>query len=321
MNYSRRHFLRTTSCLAVALSAANVGLRSLAADKAKPWMIACRDEHLRASGKDDCWSAMKALGVDGTEVAVNLDLACPGLYHPEKKYHLATSASVRMLQEDLKANDLAITSFFMANQLDRRLEQELVWAKSVVKAAQVLGVRSIRIDVVPHVIPRAEFLSFAIKACRQLCDLVDDTPIRWGVENHGNTTNDPEFLAQLFDGVNSAHLGLTLDTGNFYWFGHPLSQVYKLYEQFAPRVVHTHIKSIRFPEDKKEAKRPMGWEYGKYNCPIYEGDVDFTKVISILRRANYQGDLCIEDESLGKFPADERAEVLRKEVGLLKSLV
>ncbi len=62
----------------------------------------------------------------------------------------------------------------------------------------------------------------------------------------------------------------------------------------------------------------MGWEYERYNCPLYEGDIDFHRVIGTLRRAGYTGDLCIEDESLGKFPAAQRRGILAKEIQYLK---
>ena len=75
----------------------------------------------------------------------------------------------------------------------------------------------------------------------------------------------------LFAGVGSKRLGLTLDTGNFYWYGHPLSKVYELYEMFASRVFHTHCKSIGYPAEEREKQRPMGWQYVKYHGPIYSG--------------------------------------------------
>jgi sugar phosphate isomerase/epimerase len=84
--------------------------------------------------------------------------------------------------------------------------------------------------------------------------------------------------------------------------------------------VHTHCKSIRYPEDKKNVRRDIGWEYGKYNCPIYEGDLDFKRIVSILRKAGYRGDLCVEDESLGKYPENERADIMRQEIAMLKEL-
>ena len=85
--------------------------------------------------------------------------------------------------------------------------------------------------------------------------------------------------------------------------------------------MHTHCKSIRYPEDKKNLRREIGWEYGKYNCPIYEGDIDFNRIVGILRKAGYRGDLCVEDESLGKYPENERADIMRKEIAMLKKLV
>ena len=122
----------------------------------------------------------------------------------------------------------------------------------------------------------------------------------WRTTARSPTT--PSSWISFSPGVGSDQLGLTLDCANFYWWGHPVKDLYPIYEKFAPRVVHTHCKSIRYPDDKKNVRREMGWEYGKYNCPIYEGDLDFKRIVKILRKANYRGDLCVEDESLGKYP-------------------
>ena len=194
-------------------------------------------------------------------------------------------------------------------------------ARRLVKAARQLGVDIIRVDVVPRKLDGDKFLPFAIDACKRLCATADGTPIRFGVENHGKITNNPQFLEKLFGGVGSDKLGLTLDCANFYWWGHPVDDLYPIYEKFAPRVAHTHCKSIRYPADRRNVRREIGWEYGKYNCPIYEGDLDFKRIVAILRKANYRGDLCVEDESLGKYPANEQADVLRKEIATLKELV
>jgi len=181
-------------------------------------------------------------------------------------------------------------------------------------------VPAIRIDVVPRKLAVDAFLPFAVKTCKQLVEIVADTPVRFGVENHGKLTNDPDFLEKLFNGVNSDELGLTMDIANFYWWGHPLPELYKIYEKFAPKAVHTHCKNIHYPEDRRNVKREMGWEYAKYNCPLYEGDIDFAKVIAIFKKAKYRGDLCVEDESLSKFPEAERAGVIRREMETLKKL-
>jgi sugar phosphate isomerase/epimerase len=316
---SRRNFIKTTGLAASAGLLPSAG--SLLAAEKKKWPVGCRDLHLKIAGQPDSWSCMKSLGAEGIEVCAELNLACANLFHPQRKYTLATAEGIQVLKDDLTASGCRITAFMMANRLDERLEQELESARGLVKAADQLGVDVIRIDVVPRKLSGDEFLPFAVDACKRLCAIAEGTPVRYGVENHGKITNNSQFLEKLFDGVGSEKLGLTLDCANFYWWGHPVNELYPIYEKFAPRVVHTHCKSIRYPADKKDVRREIGWEYGKYNCPIYEGDLDFKRIVEILRKANYRGDLCVEDESLGKFPAKDQADVLRKEMALLKKLV
>ena len=314
----RRDFIKTAG-LALSAGLLPAGPAVQAAEATR-WPVGCRDLHLRVAGQPDSWSCMKALGAECTEVAVGLDLACPSLFHPQRKYTLATADGIRALKDDLAANGSTVSAFLMSNRLEERLDQELACARGVLKAAQQLGVQAVRIDVWPHKLDEERFLPFAIEACKRLCELAEGTSVRFGIENHGPTTNNPAFLAKLFAGVGSEKLGLTLDFGNFYWWGHPLRELYQVFEQVAPRVVHTHCKSIRFPEDKRNVRREMGWGYERYNCPIYEGDIDYKRALGILRQAGYHGDLCVEDEALGKFPENQRAEVIRREIALLKGL-
>jgi sugar phosphate isomerase/epimerase len=316
---SRRNFARTTAGLAIGATALPFANSLIAAEKTRP-PVGCRDLHLKVAGKPDCWSSMTALGAEVTEVNVELNLTCGNLFHPERKYSLATDDGVKILKDDLAASGKGISAFMMSNHFDERLDQEVECARRLVKAAEQLGVRAIRIDVVPRALKGDEFLPFAIKACKRLCEAAQGAPVKYGVENHSTTANDPAFLEKLFDGVGSPQLGLTLDVGNFYWWGHPLDSLYGIYQKFAPRIVHTHCKNIHYPDDKRNSHREMGWEYAKYNCPIYDGDIDYKRVVEILRKANYPGDLCVEDESLGKFPEAERAEVVRKEIAMLKKL-
>ena len=317
--HSRRNFIKTGAGFAAAAGVIGLANPLMGAEQ-KKWPVGCRDLHLKFAGKPDSWSCMKELGAEGTEVHATMNLDCPNLFHPQRKYTMATADGIKALKDDLGASGRRITAFMMSNRFDEQLEDELTCTRGLVKAAHHLGVDIIRIDVVPRKLGAEEFLPFAIKACKRMCEIAEGTPIRFGVENHGQITNDPNFLEKLFDGVGSQKLGLTLDCANFYWWGHPLEDLYKIYEKVAPRVVHTHCKSIRYPDDKKNVKREMGWEYGKYCCPIYEGDIDFKRIVAILRKANYRGDLCVEDEALGRFPEAERGEILKKEIALLKGL-
>ena len=316
---NRRQFLAGSGRLAAGLAALSLAQDAARAEENKADLcLACRDGHLKATGKNDTWSALEAIGAEGVEASVNDDLSLPGLFHPDRKYSAATPADIEALRADMKAAGRRISALCMANRFDERPEAELEWCAKAARAAQALGAKAIRIDVVPRKKPAAEFLDFAVKTLKQVIDATEPTGVAFAIENHGGTTNNPDFLAPLFQRVGSPRLGLTLDTGNFYWFGHPLSKIYELYETFAPRVRHTHCKSIRYPEAEREKKRAIGWEYAKYNCPIYEGDIDFRRVIKILRAAGYAGDLCVEDESLGRFPAEERGGILAKEIRHLK---
>jgi sugar phosphate isomerase/epimerase len=285
------------------------------------WAVACRDAHLPESGEPDIWSAMKAVGVEGVEVTVNEELACPGLFSPDAKYGIASPQQIEMLGNTLDQHKLKISAFCLHNHFDERGEKEIELVRSTVQASAKLGVEAIRLDVIPRRIKdEDEFLSFAIDAGKRVVKDSDDTGVRFGVENHGRTTNKVEFLTRLFDGIGSDRFGITLDTGNFYWFGYPLTKLYDIYDKFAPRACHTHCKSIRYPESEREKQREIGWEYGKYCNPIYDGDIDFERVAVILRGHNYRGDLCIENESLGRFPKEQRREILKKEADLLRRL-
>jgi sugar phosphate isomerase/epimerase len=312
---TRRHFVQTTG---LALAACGV-LPAFGASRPASWPVGCRDVHLKFTGTNDPWQAMKMLGAECIEVQVTPEMTCPGI-SGAKPYSLATPEGIRALKADLRVNKCAISALMMANHLDERLEEELVWTKKTVQAAKALGVGTIRIDVVPRKLQDSEFLPFAIRACKQMCDLAAGTRVRFGIENHGKITNDPAFLRELFKGVGSKQLGLTLDIANFYWWGHPEQDLYGIYEEFASRAFHTHMKSIRYPAEKRNVKREMGWEYGKHAAPIHEGDINIERVIAILRKAGYKGDLCVEDESLGKVPKDRQAQVLKAELDYLKKL-
>jgi sugar phosphate isomerase/epimerase len=316
---TRRRFLANAGCRCggVAL-ASRLGGISWAQDKPPVCLTTCRDVMLPPTGKKSTWSALRAVGSEGVEVQVADDLSLPNLFHPERKYTLATAAGVRQLAADAKAAGQRITAFLLANQFDARPEFEVKWCADVARLAQELGVPAIRIDAVPAKLPKDEFLKVAIDTLTKVMAATESTGVNFGIENHGKVSNDPAFLKAVFDGVGSKRLGLTLDTANFYWFGHPLSKLYQLYEEFAPRTFHTNLKSIHYPAAEREKKRPMGWKYVEYACPIDEGDIDFARVVAILQKAGYRGDLCVEDEFVaGRSPAEATRRVA-KQIELLK---
>jgi len=323
-NLRRRDVLTAIGAAGVAIfTSRNRLLASRAAEESQAaalWPVTCRDAMLKKTEAPDCWAAMTAYGVDGVESDITDDLRLPYLYQGDRVFSVADPQAQDDLKKALDGAKKRITAFCMHNRFEERPDFELEWCSKVAVAAKELGVPAIRIDVVPRRMSRTDFLPFAVKLLRKIIDATEATGVKFAIENHGNTTNDPAFLDAVFEGVGSPRLGLTLDTGNFYWFGHPLSRLYEIYERFAGRAYHTHCKSIAYPADMRDKERPMGWEYQKYHCPIDQGDIDFAKVIGILRKAGYGNDLCIENEALGRLSAEEAIQTVRKEVQLLRNL-
>lgn len=284
------------------------------------WPLAMREVMLRHLKPENIWSAAKSMGLEGLEATITEKLELPHLAHPDGPYTAADVAGLNRIRKDMESSGVRITAFCMYTRFAERPELEPEWCGRVARVAKALGVPAIRIDVVPHKIAKEDFLPFAIKVLRKTMAEVEPTGVPLAIENHGVVTNDPDFLDALFKGVGSPLLGLTLDTGNFYWYGHPLSKLYEIFERFASRSFHTHLKGINYPAEEREKQRPMGWEYGKYQCPIYQADVDYHRLAAILDKAGYQGDLCIENEGLGHKKPDEVEAILKKELALLVEL-
>ncbi|MEN6405777.1 MAG: sugar phosphate isomerase/epimerase family protein [Thermoguttaceae bacterium] len=322
-NVSRRDFLAYAGDASLGLLAASQWNRLARADDATstwPVLVGCRDAMLTPLKRKDSWEALKAIGAECVAVWTGKMLEVPFMVGPNKPYSLTASSDVARLGDDAKAAGMRITAFCMTNRFDSQPDVEIQQCGTVARAAQQLGVPAIRIDVVPRKMELNAFRTQTIGALKKIIADTESTGVQFGIENHSTTTNDPEFMQSLFDGVGSERLGVTLDTANLYWFGHPLSKVYELFEQFAPRVCHTHCKSIRYPAAEREQKRPRGWKYAEYQSSIDQGDIDFTRVASILRKAGYHNDLCIEDEFLGKLTPEAATERLARQIALLKQV-
>lgn len=197
------------------------------------------------------------------------------------------------------------------------------YIKNGIRIAEEIGAEVIRIDPLPRKEKKdkEEIIENAVRIISKALSDTKNSSIKLGMENHGEFGNDPNFLKEIIEKVDSPNLGYTLDTGNFYWSGKPLSIVYEIIKEISPYVFHTHVKNIKYPPNLREKQREIGYLYSTYVSPIYEGDIDHSKIVKILNESGYRGDLCVEDESLGKFNEKIRKEILRKDINYLKSLI
>jgi len=287
--------------------------------------VSIRDDVVLHGGFPSVVDGLRFLGIDAVEVSVGRDFAVRSLTNPSQKFDIRSDGDLSTLEREISQNGVRICAFLLGNDFGREdAKEQTEWMIETVKVAHQLGISAVRVDAIVsgwEAMGVDKAVRLFAEHIRKVLDETENTDVHLGIENHGSLGNQPEFLQAVFEAVSSPRLGLTLDSGNFYWFGHPLSRVYEIMRQFAAMVKHTHIKNISYPQELREQRRPIGYEYGKYVCPIPEGDIDHKVVVSILKEAGYAGDLCIEDESLGKFTPDERRNVLKKDAQYLKSLV
>ncbi len=268
---------------------------------------------------------MQRIGVDAVEIALSADFKVLAMDSHET-LTLGSDADVDAYAKHLK--DLAIrpTAFLTARDFSvGDMNSHIAWVARSITIADRMGIPAIRIDAN---MSRERDLDFGTRVAifsKGLSGALQQTAaskVALGIENHGFQGNNLTFLLNVFQEVGSDRLGSTLDIGNFYWRGYPLSEVYGIIRILAPHVKHTHAKNIKYPPDKREITREVGWEYEKCCCPLDEGDIDYSKVVAMLAKAGYTGDLSIEDESLSKIPAGEpRFTVLKRDVDFLKGVL
>jgi len=260
---------------------------------------------------------LRELGVQAVELSYGRDRGVIALDASEQLKLDSPDAAARY-REHLDKYGVRPAAFLLATDFNQPdLDAEVAWVVEAVQAAHGLGMAAIRVDSAmtgQRELPMDERVARYSAGIKRVLQRTEDTPVALGVENHGFQGNDPNWLDSLFAQVNSPRFGMTLDTGNFYWAGHPLDRVYEILEHFAALTKHTHCKNIRYPAELRNQQRELGWKYGEYVAPLYEGDIDHRRVAQILQKAGYEGDFCIEDESLGHYSEAEQREVLRKDV-------
>jgi sugar phosphate isomerase/epimerase len=268
---------------------------------------------------------LDAIGLNAVEVSFGRDLTIRGLTADSTKVSLDSPAAIEEYDRRMDENGVRLAAFILSNNFNAEdLDAELEWVAQAVRIAHRLGCSAVRIDAImagEREMSVQERVKRTVDCLRQVADATKDTPIPLGVENHGACGNDPEFLEGVVQGVGDKRVGLTLDTANLYWWGLPLSELYKVYQRFAPYCVHTHLKNINYPEEDRERRRDIGWKYGEYAAPLPDGNIDLRRFVDWLREAGYDNDLCIEDESLGKFDTAGRIRALQRDAEHVISLL
>ncbi len=283
-------------------------------------MFVSAREVILASIEKDIEKLARQLGIEALEIYLERELKA---FSPTGEKTNVLKSRAEFLSA-WKKSGLKIFSILEANDFSGDVKEEVDYIVSGIMLAEDMEAEVVRIDPLPKkegATGKEEAIEKAVVILREALNITRSSSIKLGLENHGVLGNDPDFLIKVIDRVNSPRLGYTLDTGNFYWSGKPLSRVYEIMEELSPRVYHAHVKNIKYPPHLREKAREVGYEYGKYVSPVFEGDIDYAKVMKILKKAGYKGDFCLEDESLGKYDFSTKKEILKKDLAYLKSLL
>lgn len=284
---------------------------------------------LKQLEKKSSWEAAQSVGVKGIEVWVESDLSCPELYVGEKTpYRLDSVANARKLKADAAAHNLITPIVVAPLTLELQAQTKLApaWAKQLVATVSEIGATFIYFPIVTKDFTQTTLSdrTFVETATGVLLDLASHGKkhgVAVGLENLSVYWNRGEILRNVLQQVSKGDVGLCLDPINFYWYGHPRSRVSQLVQEFIPYAQHFHAKNVAHPLDQRERQRKPGWKYMDHSVPVQDGDLDFERFIGQLFDAGYTGYISIEDDSLEKYPVDERVEILRTDVAYIRGLV
>ncbi|SVC08575.1 uncharacterized protein METZ01_LOCUS261429, partial [marine metagenome] len=230
-----------------------------------------RDAMVLNAGYRTILEGLNDLGLTATEMDFSRHCAVRALTLPGASFLLNEEHSRERFAAHLEEAGIHVSALLLANNFNASdLSSEVAWCAQAVKAAGSLGIKAVRIDSIMRDQDQMDLDTRVDRFTRGITWLLEeteDTGVPLGVENHGGKGNDREFLDAVLEAVDSPRLGMTLDTGNFYWYGYPLDTVYEILKHFAPCTKHTHVKNINYPESERGKQREIGWKYGEYACP------------------------------------------------------
>ena len=137
-----------------------------------------------------------------------------------------------------------------------------------------------------------------------------DHGIKLAIENHIDFT--AKEILQLIEEVDSPHLGINFDTGNF---ARLLDDPVKGMELLAKHTLATHIKDLRV----NPAAAVDDW-YFFSTTPVGRGFIDNLRIARLLHAADYQGFLAMELDFLHPDFNDDEDAAVAESVAALRNI-
>jgi sugar phosphate isomerase/epimerase len=147
--------------------------------------------------------------------------------------------------------------------------------------------------------PHGPQMEKIVKLMKDPVKVAEDNGIRLAMENHYDFTSDE--MLEIVEGVGSAYLGITYDTGNSLRIGDSPSQSIK---KLAKHVYATHTKDVA----PIYGGNPQDWFFFA-SVPVGKGVVDIPAIARELEVTGYRGLLAIEIDYLHPDWEDEDTAV------------
>lgn len=282
---------------------------------------------LDQSGYEEMMDIASDLGFQCVEVA------CWPQGKAERRYAGVSHIDVeRVLEDDMYAAHILdyaaekqveiSTLAFYPNTMDGDLEKRqaaVAHLKNLIRASKKLG-----IGLVTTFIGRdqnksvEENLELVRQVWPSIIALAEELDVRIAIENcpmlfgrdqwpgGQNLMTTPAIWKQVFQILDSDHLGLNYDPSHFVW--QMIDYIKPLYE-FREKIFHVHYKDIKVYPEKLAQVGVMAYplDFMSPKLPGY-GDVDWGKYVSALTDIGYDGYTCIEIED--KFFEGSKEKVL-----------
>lgn len=171
-----------------------------------------------------------------------------------------------------------------------RPEISVPYLEKAIRLAAAIGAPAVNTDegIRPAWLTGDECFEVMRYTLKKVLQVAERYGIAIGIEPHQSITKRTDGLLRVATLAPSPMLRVNYDTGNAFLGG---EDPYAGLEAVLPLLVHIHAKDISIQQAADEKGKVTGTPVG---CACGEGVIDWTRVVAVLRRANWSGVLSVE---------------------------
>ena len=171
-----------------------------------------------------------------------------------------------------------------------RPEISVPYLEKAIRLAAAIGARAVNTDegIRPPWLDDEECFQVMRYTLKKVLQVADRYGIYIGIEPHQSISRSTAGLLRIVNLTESRWLRVNYDTGNAFLGG---EDPYEGLQAVIPLLVHVHAKDISLRQAKDDQGKVTGTPVG---CACGDGVIDWARVISILRGANWKGVLSVE---------------------------